>query len=139
MGQWEVSRQPSNFSRLTKYIRTSHFAVEAQKIIERGLRESNAIDTESLCIVAGEKVGLLFLLLLLYHILIPFFLSSKVWSVRCDVHVMDDWGNVVDCAALATICALLHFRRPEVTISGNEVTVVSRAISPYCFFSSILV
>jgi exosome complex component RRP45 len=38
---------------------------------------------------------------------------------------MDDWGNVVDCAALATISALLHFRRPEVTVSGNEVTVVS--------------
>jgi hypothetical protein len=32
---------------------------------------------------------------------------------------------VVDCAALATISALLHFRRPEVTVSGNEVTIHS--------------
>ena len=47
------------------------------------------------------------------------------------MHVMDDWGNVVDCAALATISALLHFRRPEVTVTGNDVTVVSILHFPF--------
>lgn len=31
-------------------------AIELGRIVERGLRESKAIDTEALCIVAGVKV-----------------------------------------------------------------------------------
>lgn len=42
--------------------------------MERGLRESRAIDTEALCIVAGEKV----------------------WSIRLDLHILDDDGNLID-------------------------------------------
>jgi exosome complex component RRP45 len=32
------------------------FLVEVGRVVERGLRESRAIDTEALCIVAGQKV-----------------------------------------------------------------------------------
>ena len=45
--------------------------------------------------------------------------------MRTDVRVLDDWGNLIDSCALATIAALLHFRRPDVTICGTDVTVVS--------------
>lgn len=51
-----------------------------------------------------------------------------MWSVRTDVRVLDDSGNLIDCCALATIAALLHFRRPDVTVCGNDVTIVSMAL-----------
>jgi exosome complex RNA-binding protein Rrp42 (RNase PH superfamily) len=83
--------------------RVSSQGVEIGRIVERGLRESGAIDTEALCIIAGEKV----------------------WSVRLDMHVLDDHGNLTDCCGIGAITALHHFRRPDVTISGDAVIVHS--------------
>ncbi|KAF1803443.1 ribosomal protein S5 domain 2-type protein [Mucor lusitanicus] len=73
------------------------------RIVEKALRRSRAIDTEGLCIVAGEKV----------------------WQIRVDLLFLDHDGNLVDCASIAAITALLHFRRPDVTVSGEEVTIVT--------------
>lgn len=73
------------------------------RIIEKALRRSRAIDTEGLCIVAGEKV----------------------WQIRVDLLFLDHDGNLVDCASIAAITALLHFRRPDVTVLGEDVTIVS--------------
>lgn len=36
---------------------------------------------------------------------------------------MNDDGNVCDVAAWASLCALQHFRRSELTIRGEEVTL----------------
>ncbi|KAJ1981855.1 3'-5'-exoribonuclease [Dimargaris xerosporica] len=69
--------------------------------IEKTLRRSRAIDTEGLCIVAGEKA----------------------WSIRVDLHFLDHDGNLIDAACLAAIAALRHFRRPEVTVVGEDVTI----------------
>ena len=77
--------------------------VEVSRIVERGLRESRAIDLESLCVLAGEKV----------------------WTIRCDIHVLDQEGNMLDAINLAAVTALLHFRRPDVTVVGDSVTVHS--------------
>ncbi|EKU21492.1 exosome complex component RRP45 [Nannochloropsis gaditana CCMP526] len=74
--------------------RTNPTLVEVDRVIERCLRQSRALDTEALCVIAG----------------------SKVWSLRCDVRILDDAGNVVDAACLATVAALMHFRLPEVTV-----------------------
>ncbi|ORX56261.1 ribosomal protein S5 domain 2-like protein [Hesseltinella vesiculosa] len=71
------------------------------RMVEKALRRSRAIDTEGLCIVSGEKV----------------------WRIRVDLHFLDNDGNLTDCASLATIVALLHFRRPDVTVIGEEVTI----------------
>jgi hypothetical protein len=38
--------------------------------------------------------------------------GKLVWSLRVDCHVLDHGGNLVDACALATIAALLSFRRP---------------------------
>lgn len=82
--------------------RPSKYAVELGRIIERNLRDSRAVDTEGLCIVAG----------------------TKVFSITLNLHVLDHCGNIADCAQLAATAALLHFRRPDVTVSGDEVTLV---------------
>ncbi|KAI8372547.1 ribosomal protein S5 domain 2-type protein [Choanephora cucurbitarum] len=71
------------------------------RLIEKALRRSRAIDTEGLCIVAGEKV----------------------WQIRVDLLFLDHDGNLIDCASIAAITALLHFRRPDVTVSGEDVTI----------------
>lgn len=71
--------------------RPGEAAVELGRIIDRGLRESRAVDTESLCVVAGKTV----------------------WSVRIDLHVIDNGGygcsldmfrpNLFDCCCLCLL------------------------------------
>jgi exosome complex component RRP45 len=46
-------------------------------------------------------------------------------SIRCDIYIIDNGGNLIDCASIATISALLHFRRPFTTVIGNQVTIYS--------------
>ena len=72
------------------------------RLLEKAFRRSRALDTEGLCIVASEKV----------------------WQIRIDIRILDHEGNVVDCACIAAITALLNFKRPDVTVSGYDVIVV---------------
>ncbi|KAG9339870.1 hypothetical protein JZ751_022375 [Albula glossodonta] len=83
--------------------RQSELLVKLNRLLERCLRNSKCIDTESLCVVSGEKV----------------------WQIRVDVHVLNHEGNITDAASIAAIAALCHFRRPDVGIQGEEVTVYS--------------
>nr|XP_040042533.1 exosome complex component RRP45 isoform X1 [Gasterosteus aculeatus aculeatus] len=83
--------------------RQSELSVKLNRQLERCLRNSKCIDTESLCVVSGEKV----------------------WKIRVDVHVLNHDGNLMDVASIAAITALCHFRRPDVSIQGDEVTVYS--------------
>lgn len=39
--------------------RPSSYATEITRILERCIKESRAVDTETLCIIAGEKVSTL--------------------------------------------------------------------------------
>uniref|UniRef100_A0A0K3CLT8 Exosome complex component RRP45 n=1 Tax=Rhodotorula toruloides TaxID=5286 RepID=A0A0K3CLT8_RHOTO len=83
--------------------RASEDEVLMTRLLEKALRRSNTVDREALCIVAGQKV----------------------WSIRVDVHFLDDEGNLLDCASIAAMTALRHFRKPDVTVVGEEVTVHS--------------
>jgi exosome complex component RRP45 len=71
------------------------------RILEKAIRRSSALDTESLCIIAG----------------------SKCFSLRADVHILDHDGNLIDAACIALIAALQHFKRPDVEVKGEKVTV----------------
>ena len=53
------------------------------------------------------------------------YVITQVWQIRINVHFVNDEGNMLDCASIACIAALRHFRKPEVTVEGTEVTVVS--------------
>ncbi|NWI68616.1 EXOS9 protein, partial [Todus mexicanus] len=81
--------------------RQSELLVKLNRLIERCLRNSKCIDTESLCVVAGEKV----------------------WQIRLDLHLLNHDGNIIDAASIAGIVALCHFHRPDVSVQGEEVTV----------------
>ncbi|KAE8673737.1 Protein ECERIFERUM 7 [Hibiscus syriacus] len=78
--------------------RPGESSVELGRIIDRGLRESRAVDTESLCIVAGKLV----------------------WAIRIDIHILDNGGNLVDAANMAALAALMTFRRPECSLGGED-------------------
>ena len=51
----------------------------------------------------------------------------QVWSLRCAIHVLDHGGNLIDASSVAAVASLLHFRRPDVSVSGETVTVHSVA------------
>ena len=66
-------------------------AIELARVVDRGIRESDAIDLERLAIKPGEDV----------------------WAVFIDIHVLDHDGNLIDASALAAMAALLNVRPPE--------------------------
>lgn len=41
------------------------------------------------------------------------------------MHLLNHDGNITDASSIAGIVALCHFRRPDVSVQGEEVTVVS--------------
>ncbi|EPB66615.1 hypothetical protein ANCCEY_14294 [Ancylostoma ceylanicum] len=50
---------------------------------------------------------------------------KEVWKLRVDVRVLDDDGALLDCASVAAVAALYHFRRPNVTVEPNHTIIVS--------------
>lgn len=43
-----------------------------------------------------------------------------MWHLRVDVHVLDHQGALVDACGLAALAALMAFRRPDVTVGGDD-------------------
>lgn len=66
-------------------------AIELARVVDRGVRESKAIDLEKLGIKSGEDV----------------------WAVFIDIHVLDHDGNLIDASALGAITALTNVKPPE--------------------------
>ncbi|MEW5309501.1 MAG: hypothetical protein WDW38_001387 [Sanguina aurantia] len=77
--------------------RPGEAAVVMARLVERGLRQSRAVDQEALCVMAGRKV----------------------WALTVDVRILDHCGNLVDAACLSALAALLAFRKPQVSINGG--------------------
>jgi len=59
-------------------------SIELSRVVDRGIRESKALDLKELCIKKGEKV----------------------WVVSVDICTMNDAGNLLDASALAALAAL---------------------------------
>lgn len=65
-------------------------AVELARVVDRGIRESGAIDVHKLCVTEGELV----------------------WSVMIDVCTVNASGNLIDASALGALAALVDSRLP---------------------------
>src|SRR3990170_9166706 len=76
-------------------------SIELARIVDRGIRESKAIDTEKLVIEAGKKVFVVFV----------------------DVYVLNHDGNLIDASALAAVSALLNTKMPNYEIKDGEVKI----------------
>lgn len=83
--------------------RQSDLSVQLNRLLEKCLKDSKALDLESLCIKMNEKV----------------------WAIRIDINVLNYEGNILDCASIAALAALAHFRRPDVTCDGEEFIIHS--------------
>jgi exosome complex component RRP42 len=74
-------------------------SIEVARVIDRGIRESQAIDTKKLCIEKGEKV----------------------WMVMLDVLPINTDGNLIDVGGLAAIAALLDCKMPSIKDGKPDV------------------
>ncbi len=59
-------------------------SIELARVVDRGIRESSTLDMSKLCIEPGEKV----------------------WMLFVDINILDNFGNLIDAAALAAATAL---------------------------------
>ncbi len=66
-------------------------AIELARVVDRGIRESGAIDLKKLIIKKGEKC----------------------WMIIVDICTLNDAGNLLDASALAAIAALRDARFPK--------------------------
>jgi len=64
--------------------------IELARVVDRGVRESKAVDLEALCITPGKQV----------------------WIIFIDVHILDDCGNILDASSIGAIAALLATKVP---------------------------
>jgi exosome complex component RRP42 len=76
-------------------------SIELARIVDRGIRESKAIDTEKLVIEAGKKVFVVFV----------------------DIYVLNHDGNLIDASALAAVSALLNTKMPNYEVKDGEVII----------------
>ena len=72
-------------------------SIELSRVVDRGIRESEMVDFEKLCIKEGESV----------------------WSVSIDIYPINNAGNLFDAAALAAIAALKDTKMPKLTKNGK--------------------
>jgi exosome complex component RRP42 len=61
-------------------------AVELARVVDRGIRESEVVQVDKLCIAPHEKV----------------------WMIFVDIHILDHDGNLFDAASLASLTALYN-------------------------------
>jgi len=66
-------------------------SIELARVVDRGIRESQAMDFKKLCIKSGEKI----------------------WMVMIDLYIQNHDGNLIDAAALAAIAALHRAKFPK--------------------------
>ena len=66
-------------------------AIELARVVDRGIRESECIELEKLCITPGEKV----------------------WCIFVDISILNHQGNLLDASALASLVALRNTRIPK--------------------------
>jgi exosome complex component RRP42 len=88
--------------------------IELARVVDRGVRESKAVDLEKLCIIPGKQV----------------------WVIFIDVHILDDCGNIMDASSLGAIAALLTTKVPasrfglgeDYSLPVNDLPIATTAI-----------
>ena len=76
-------------------------AIELSRVVDRGIRESNAVALDKLLIAPGH-----------------------VWILFVDGYVMDDYGNVIDAMSMASMAALASTKIPKAIFDDVEETLI---------------
>ena len=83
-------------------------AVELARVVDRGIRESNAIDLTKLCVESGKTVFVVFI----------------------DVYVLNHDGNLIDASALAALAALINAKMFKYTVDEEGKIVKKPGYTP---------
>lgn len=83
------------------------YSIELARVVDRGIRESKAIDLEKLCLVPGKKVLVVFV----------------------DVYVLNQCGNLFDASELASVLALMGAKMAKYVVGkGGEVKAKAKPV-----------
>lgn len=74
-------------------------AVELARVVDRGIRESKAIDLEKLCVESGKLVFVVFI----------------------DIYVLNHDGNLIDASAIAALAALMNTKMFKYEVVDGEI------------------
>jgi len=74
-------------------------SIELARVVDRGIRESKAIDLKKLCIDPGKKVFVVFV----------------------DIYILDHDGNLIDAAGMAALGALISATMQEFDFKDGEI------------------
>ena len=77
----------------------SEDSIELARVVDRGIRESELVDLDKLCVEKGKHVWMLFI----------------------DLHIIDNCGNLFDACELAVMAALKNTKLPKTTVVDDEV------------------
>ncbi|KAL4464465.1 hypothetical protein ABPG72_021158 [Tetrahymena utriculariae] len=91
LSSMQDEQQPNN-------VNIKKYSNEIQKLLEKIIKGSKAIDMESLCIVSNKRV----------------------WSINVDSSVVSNGGNLIDAIYVSVIISLLHFRKPYVSVEQQS-------------------
>ena len=76
-------------------------SIELARVVDRGIRESELVELDKLCVEEGKHVWMLFI----------------------DLHIIDNCGNLFDAAELAVMAALKSTKLPVASIVDEEVVI----------------
>jgi exosome complex component RRP42 len=76
-------------------------SIELARVVDRGIRESKAIDLKKLCVQPGKKVFVVFV----------------------DIYVLDHDGNLIDAAGMAALGALISSKMQEFEVKNDELVL----------------
>ena len=79
----------------------SEDSIELARVVDRGIRESELVDLDKLCVEEGKHVWMLFI----------------------DLHIIDNCGNLFDACELAVMAALKSTKLPVTEIVDEEVVI----------------
>ena len=82
-------------------------SIELARVVDRGIRESKAIDLKKLCVQPGKKVFVVFV----------------------DIYVLDHDGNLIDAAGLAALGALITSKMRAFDIKNDELVYKNEMMS----------
>jgi exosome complex component RRP42 len=81
-------------------------SIELARVVDRGIRESKAIDVKKLCVQPGKKVFVVFV----------------------DIYILDHDGNLIDAAGMAALGALITAKMRAFDVKDGEVVYKNEKI-----------
>lgn len=77
-------------------------AILTTRLLEKIINRINVLDLESLCLVTGRTV----------------------WCICTKLVLLNFDGNLIEAASIATIASLMHFKRPDATVTPDGDIIV---------------